>query len=268
MFRTRLHCTSVAFVSAQALASVPRSQHAFSPLTGECSFLPAEPSPSLLTRLPRIRYLIWIGEFVLSVPLATSLIGHVYPGSDQEKTFGPTISGLIHRHIEPERLLLWDSKVRGGRPDTTKILKEVYESWQAEGMSDLNVCSSNLLTLYSVVFITSNYIGNSEMMQVCYSGWSTRRTAADNCRHRSGMQGGRNPLLRYIVGLLGVHAADGTSRCRREFLNFICSTVIASSIITQSVSEHCLQSTHPSVSSLSSTRLRRDANACIYLLLT
>ena len=53
-------------------------------------------------------------------------------GSDQEKTFGPTISGLIHRHIEPERLLLWDSKVRGGRPDTMKILKEVYHSWQAE----------------------------------------------------------------------------------------------------------------------------------------
>lgn len=63
-----------------------------------------------------------------------SLIGSFYPGSDQEKTFGPTISGLIHRHIEPERLLLWDSKIRGGRPDTMKILKEVYESWQAEGM--------------------------------------------------------------------------------------------------------------------------------------
>ncbi|KAI0083990.1 hypothetical protein BDY19DRAFT_998077 [Irpex rosettiformis] len=74
----------------------------------------------------------------------------IWIGSDQEKTFGPTISGLIHRHIEPERLLLWDSKVRGGRPDTMKILKEVYESWQAE-----------------VVFITSNYIGNSEMMEGC-----------------------------------------------------------------------------------------------------
>ena len=47
-------------------------------------------------------------------------------GSDQEKTFGPTISGLIHRHVEPERLLLWDSKARGGRPDTMKILKELF----------------------------------------------------------------------------------------------------------------------------------------------
>ncbi|KAH8107206.1 hypothetical protein BXZ70DRAFT_885318 [Cristinia sonorae] len=74
----------------------------------------------------------------------------IWIGSDQEKTFGPTISGLIHRYVEPERLLLWDSKLRGGRPDTMKILKEVYKSWDAE-----------------VVFITSNYIGNSEMMQGC-----------------------------------------------------------------------------------------------------
>ncbi|KAI0003273.1 hypothetical protein BJV74DRAFT_764575 [Russula compacta] len=74
----------------------------------------------------------------------------IWIGSDQEKTFGPTISGLIHRHIGPERLLLWDSKLRGGRPDTMKILKEAYYSWGAE-----------------VVFITSNYIGNSEIMQGC-----------------------------------------------------------------------------------------------------
>jgi len=74
----------------------------------------------------------------------------IWIGSDQEKTFGPTISGLIHRHIGPERLLLWDSKLRGGRPDTMKILKEAYYGWDAE-----------------VVFITSNYIGNSEIMQGC-----------------------------------------------------------------------------------------------------
>ena len=41
-----------------------------------------------------IRYLIWIG-------------------SDQEKTFGSTISGLIHRNLGPERVTLWDSKMRG-----------------------------------------------------------------------------------------------------------------------------------------------------------
>ncbi|KAG1789376.1 uncharacterized protein HD556DRAFT_1433701 [Suillus plorans] len=74
----------------------------------------------------------------------------IWIGSDQEKTFGPTISGLIHRHIGPERLLLWDSKVRGGRPPTMKILKEVYDQWQAE-----------------VVFITSNYVGNFEIQHGC-----------------------------------------------------------------------------------------------------
>ncbi|KAF9227999.1 hypothetical protein BS17DRAFT_858071 [Gyrodon lividus] len=74
----------------------------------------------------------------------------IWIGSDQEKTFGPTISGLIRRHVEPERLLLWDSKERGGRPDTMKVLKEVYDYWQAE-----------------VVFITSNYVGNFEIQHGC-----------------------------------------------------------------------------------------------------
>ncbi len=99
-----------------------------------------------------------------------------HPGSDQEKTFGPTISGLIHRHIEPERLLLWDSKVRGGRPDTMKVLKQVYHDWKAEGTPmqpvlcaprALSFADTNTaLRLPAVVFITSNYIGNSEMMEV------------------------------------------------------------------------------------------------------
>ncbi|KAF8520833.1 hypothetical protein JB92DRAFT_2893781 [Gautieria morchelliformis] len=74
----------------------------------------------------------------------------IWIGSDQEKTFGPTISGLIHRHMGPERLCLWDSKQRGGRPDVMKLVKEAYAYWKAE-----------------VVFITSNYQGNSEIMQGC-----------------------------------------------------------------------------------------------------
>ncbi|KIK59691.1 hypothetical protein GYMLUDRAFT_651800 [Collybiopsis luxurians FD-317 M1] len=74
----------------------------------------------------------------------------IWIGSDQEKTFGPTITGLIHRHIGPERLILWDSKRHGRRPDTMKLLREAYDSWGAE-----------------VVFVTSNYIGNSEIMQGC-----------------------------------------------------------------------------------------------------
>lgn len=77
------------------------------------------------------RYLIWIG-------------------SDQERTFGPTISQLIKKNIEPERMTLWDSKRRGGRPDVVKLVKDAYTSWNAE-----------------VVFITSNFQGNKELMEGC-----------------------------------------------------------------------------------------------------
>ncbi|KAJ3908886.1 hypothetical protein F5879DRAFT_792643 [Lentinula edodes] len=73
----------------------------------------------------------------------------IWIGSDQEKTFGPTIAGLIHDNLEG-RVTLWDSKQRGGRPDTMKLIKEVYTSWNAE-----------------IVFITSNWIGNKEMMEGC-----------------------------------------------------------------------------------------------------
>ncbi|KAF9073580.1 hypothetical protein BDP27DRAFT_1215721 [Rhodocollybia butyracea] len=73
----------------------------------------------------------------------------IWIGSDQEKTFGSTISGLIHNNLEG-RVTLWDSRKQGGRPDTMKLLKEVYESWNAE-----------------VVFITSNFQGNTEMMEGC-----------------------------------------------------------------------------------------------------
>lgn len=38
----------------------------------------------------------------------------------------------------------------GGRPDTMKLLKETYNTWEAE-----------------VIFITSNYQGNREMMEGC-----------------------------------------------------------------------------------------------------
>lgn len=76
----------------------------------------------------------------------------IWIGSDQEKTFGPTISGLIHRHLGPERLCLWDSKQRGGRPDVMKLVRDAYHTWEAE-----------------VVFITSNYQGNQEIMEGCKS---------------------------------------------------------------------------------------------------
>ncbi|KFY05457.1 hypothetical protein V492_08525 [Pseudogymnoascus sp. VKM F-4246] len=74
----------------------------------------------------------------------------IWIGSDQEKTFGPTITGLIHKHIEPERMILWDSKKQGGRPDAMKLLKATWDSFGAE-----------------VIFITSNMQGNDEMMRGC-----------------------------------------------------------------------------------------------------
>ncbi|CAG8980809.1 hypothetical protein HYALB_00003735 [Hymenoscyphus albidus] len=74
----------------------------------------------------------------------------IWIGSDQEKTFGSTMTNLIHSYIEPERMILWDSKKRGGRPDTVQLLKDTWESWGAE-----------------VIFITSNIKGNDEMMQGC-----------------------------------------------------------------------------------------------------
>lgn len=47
-------------------------------------------------------------------------------------------------------MILWDSKKRGGRPDTVQLLRDVYTSFGAE-----------------VIFITSNKQGNDEMMQGC-----------------------------------------------------------------------------------------------------
>ena len=97
------------------------------------SYFPFSSAALILTRWV-CRFLIWIG-------------------SDQEKTFGPTITGLIYKHIPPERMILWDSKKRGGRPDTVKLLKETWDSFGAE-----------------VIFITSNKQGNDEMMQGCREG--------------------------------------------------------------------------------------------------
>lgn len=50
-------------------------------------------------------------------------------------------------------MILWDSKKRGGRPDSVKLLKEVWDSFGAE-----------------VIFITSNKQGNDEMMRGCRAG--------------------------------------------------------------------------------------------------
>jgi nucleoside-diphosphate-sugar epimerase len=74
----------------------------------------------------------------------------IWIGSDQLKTFGPTISSLIHKNIPPERFCLWDSKERGGRPEIIGLVAAIYKEWNAE-----------------VVFITSNWDGNKELMEGC-----------------------------------------------------------------------------------------------------
>jgi hypothetical protein len=74
----------------------------------------------------------------------------IWIGSDQLKTFGPTISSLIYNNIPPERMCLWDSKERGGRPDILHLVAAVYREWDAE-----------------VVLITSNWDGNKELMEGC-----------------------------------------------------------------------------------------------------
>ncbi|KAF9736451.1 hypothetical protein PMIN03_004947 [Paraphaeosphaeria minitans] len=74
----------------------------------------------------------------------------IWIGSDQDRTFGPTIASLIHDNIPPDRMILWDSKKRGGRPNTMELLKHTWDAFGAE-----------------VIFITSNMQGNDEMMQGC-----------------------------------------------------------------------------------------------------
>jgi hypothetical protein len=77
----------------------------------------------------------------------------IWIGSNQEETFGPTVSRLIHDNVEPERMILWDTKKRGGRPDTMGLIVDTWRRWNAE-----------------VVFITSNMAGNDEMMRGCRAG--------------------------------------------------------------------------------------------------
>jgi hypothetical protein len=50
-------------------------------------------------------------------------------------------------------MILWDTKERGGRPDTMQLLRDTWNNFGAE-----------------VIFITSNMKGNDEMMQGCHEG--------------------------------------------------------------------------------------------------
>ena len=124
-----LLCTVAAFGSAQVQVLERPCPPAFRVQTGQFMSCYRHKAADLLRR-----FLIWVG-------------------SDQEKTFGPTITGLIKKHIEPERMILWDSKKRGGRPDTVQLLKDVWKSWNAEG----NSARWNLLLLQTDECPDSNF---------------------------------------------------------------------------------------------------------------
>lgn len=107
-------CTSAVCASAPAPALVqpylPASNHRTGAFARCCC-----DQRHILTPFAFVvpRFLIWIGQSHVNIWPENQLTTLcLLIGSDQEKTFGPTISGLIHRNIEPERLLLWDSKVR------------------------------------------------------------------------------------------------------------------------------------------------------------
>ncbi len=89
-------------------------------------------------------------------------------------------------------MILWDSKRLGRRPDTVGLLKNIWESWNAEGTT----VRLSLLLLWTegcliVIFITSNYQGNSEMMEGCREG----------VHKSSSTKKGRLPALPVAAGL-------------------------------------------------------------------
>jgi len=74
----------------------------------------------------------------------------IWIGSDLQDTFGPILFDMIQRKIPKERYILFDTKKEGRRPDTMKMLKDIYKAFNSE-----------------VVIITSNPKGNAELMQGC-----------------------------------------------------------------------------------------------------
>ena len=51
-----------------------------------------------------------------------------------QNTFGPVLFDIIDRQIPKERFVVFDTKKEGRRPDTMKMLKDIYVAFGAEGM--------------------------------------------------------------------------------------------------------------------------------------
>jgi hypothetical protein len=92
----------------------------------------------------------------------------IWIGSDMENTFGPVLFEMIERRMPKERYIVFDTKKEGRRPDTVKMLKDIYKAFEAEGMCfETEQLLSDVLTHLIVVIITSNPKGNAELMQAC-----------------------------------------------------------------------------------------------------
>ena len=63
----------------------------------------------------------------------------IWIGSDMEATFGPVLFEIIARRIPKERRILFDTKKEGRRPDTMRMLRDVWEAFGAEGESWMNL---------------------------------------------------------------------------------------------------------------------------------
>jgi hypothetical protein len=124
---------------------------------------------------------------VLSTCLQLDTWFLIWIGSELEETFGAELMGIVKRGmlreeegevktqkgaqsgvIQGERCILFDTKKEGRRPDTVKMLKDVYAAFEAEGLfCSLFVNSAPHLIILAVVIITSNPTGNAELMQAC-----------------------------------------------------------------------------------------------------
>src|SRR5258706_14371613 len=74
----------------------------------------------------------------------------IWIGFDLQKTFGPIIFDMIQRKIPQDGYILFDTKKEARRTDAIKMLKDIYEAFNAEAG-----------------IVTSNPTGNADLMQGC-----------------------------------------------------------------------------------------------------
>lgn len=114
---THQHCTSAASEFAPERAWAQLSQHVCRYVSisrldkGPGRWSPLWAESTLVSSLSRL--FCGQGQVIIYIYLLYRYL--IWIGSDQEKTFGPTITSLVYKHLGPERYTLWDSKARGSR---------------------------------------------------------------------------------------------------------------------------------------------------------